>query len=448
MMKSRSSQFVTVKPSRHGATLTEVLMAILIMSIGIVSVCSLFPISIISSIRATQLTNGRILRDNVNELVRTYPNLVAPPVIPGIGNWRGEWQPNTSYAPGDYVIPRLNKRALFPDPYFALKRVASGQTTAIEPDWLPSSFLYTELVPTTNNSLAVWQVVQIPHYVIDPHGFFRSQVVYPGRFGGIDSPILPLRTPSPAGIPPGNEMNATKYFTSPDSWSVLVQEYPTQFEVDVPMAGRTTVHFPGTVDLTNVSTDPNYSRVIFTRTDGAQTATRIPAAGTSGSQLVVDSIPSAFTQPASTGMARVETFSPRYTYFLTVQNRGAESPPRLSCAVVFNRRLSADAEHPYAANFGNASFDSVASVMNSNLLSDQVFIAWDNSEPEPFLKVGAYLLDARAVVFYRIVAVNKVGNSATISLNRPVEAMTYNNSSNETGLAIIMPGILHVYDVE
>src|SRR5690606_29731618 len=64
--------------SRSGATLVEVLMSLLIMSIGIVSVFTLFPLSIVSSIRATQLTHGRILRDNISELVHTAPDILDP----------------------------------------------------------------------------------------------------------------------------------------------------------------------------------------------------------------------------------------------------------------------------------------------------------------------------------------------------------------------------------
>ena len=434
--------------SRAGATLTEVLMAILIMSIGIVSVCALFPVSILSSIRATQLTNARILRDNVNELVRAYPDLVAPPVLPDIGNWRKEWEPYTLYDEGDYVIPILNKRALFPEPYFALRRVVAGQTLSTEPDWLSTAFLYTETQATSTPAEAVWRAHPIPHYVIDPHGYFRTNPGTPSkRFGYIDAAqglgnteeLLPLRTPSPAAGPLlENEINAIKYFTSPDSWTVLLQEYPASVN------GSTTVQFPASVDLTNLSTDPAYCRVIFTRPDSPEVAVRTPAGGTYGSTLVVDNpVPTEFT-----GMARVETFSPRYTYFLTVQNRGADSPPRLTCAIVFNRRLTTDAEYAYAANFGNAKFTSVSNVKNDSLQEDQVYISWNTGEPDPFLKVGAYLFDARAAVFYRIVAVKKSGITATITLNRPVEAKTYNNNANQTGLAIIMPGILHVYDID
>lgn len=47
-----------------GATLAEVLIALLILGIGLVSVATLFPLSLLRSVRATQLTNAAILRQN------------------------------------------------------------------------------------------------------------------------------------------------------------------------------------------------------------------------------------------------------------------------------------------------------------------------------------------------------------------------------------------------
>ncbi|MFN7868522.1 MAG: prepilin-type N-terminal cleavage/methylation domain-containing protein, partial [Planctomyces sp.] len=43
-----------------GVTLTEVLMSLMIMSIGISSVMVLFPISVLRSAQSTQLTNAAI----------------------------------------------------------------------------------------------------------------------------------------------------------------------------------------------------------------------------------------------------------------------------------------------------------------------------------------------------------------------------------------------------
>src|SRR5215467_1551135 len=49
---------------RKGATLTEVLIALLIMSIGLVALAVLFPISVLRSIKATQFTTATDNRYN------------------------------------------------------------------------------------------------------------------------------------------------------------------------------------------------------------------------------------------------------------------------------------------------------------------------------------------------------------------------------------------------
>lgn len=66
-------------PQRTGVTLTEVLMSLMIMSIGLSSVAVLFPISMHRSIEATQLTNAAILKGNVEALINADPDMVFDP---------------------------------------------------------------------------------------------------------------------------------------------------------------------------------------------------------------------------------------------------------------------------------------------------------------------------------------------------------------------------------
>ena len=55
---------------RRGVTLTEVLMSLMIMSIGISSVAVLFPLSMLRSLQATQLTNAALLKMNVELILK------------------------------------------------------------------------------------------------------------------------------------------------------------------------------------------------------------------------------------------------------------------------------------------------------------------------------------------------------------------------------------------
>ena len=53
-----------------GVTLVEVLMALMIMSIGVTSVAVLFPISMLRSLEATQLTQAAIIKRNVETILQ------------------------------------------------------------------------------------------------------------------------------------------------------------------------------------------------------------------------------------------------------------------------------------------------------------------------------------------------------------------------------------------
>ena len=82
--------------SRVAATLTEVLMSLLIMSVGVLSVMSLFPISLLRTINAAQTTNATLLNDNAIEEL-----LAQSELLDGVPHW----QPNQRYFPGSIVKP-------------------------------------------------------------------------------------------------------------------------------------------------------------------------------------------------------------------------------------------------------------------------------------------------------------------------------------------------------
>lgn len=64
---------------RHGTTLTEVLMSLMIMSIGVVSLATLFPISAARVLDATNLTNSTVLKFNAESFVDAYPSIIHEP---------------------------------------------------------------------------------------------------------------------------------------------------------------------------------------------------------------------------------------------------------------------------------------------------------------------------------------------------------------------------------
>jgi|GEM_PF-3185144 len=442
-----------VMPSRMaGATLVEVLMSLLIMSVGIVSVFSLFPISIVSSIRATQLTHGKIFKDNIAELLYTVPELMRPPVGAPWNSavWKGNWKPFEQYAVGDIIVPTAENGKLFPFPYYALRcqeSTGTNRSGATQPDWNHSTFGSLQTPPLLYDyvdSGIRWKVVRMPNFVVDPFGFYRSSVETPEVFGNRDQlgqtstylAQLPRRTPGPVD----NEILMARLFSSPDSWSVVFEEIPTTAS-----ANGSTITFPASVDVGSISNDNNFpfTRLILTTADGTQSIVRYPTATTGGNTLTVtEPLPQA---PSFAGPARLETYSSRYSCLIAVSNTQEASaaggddinqkdsfpPPKVSVAVIFNRQLSSDAEYAYTAAFGTVE-------------SDQIILTLSASEPDPNLKVGNYIMDAKNALFYRITAVSRTSTNATVTVNQPIEKM----HQQSTGLAILIPGIVHVYNLE
>src|SRR5262249_17344155 len=58
--------------SRGGATVTEALIALLIMSIGLVALAVLFPLSVLRSIKASQFTNATDVRYNAEAAIDQF----------------------------------------------------------------------------------------------------------------------------------------------------------------------------------------------------------------------------------------------------------------------------------------------------------------------------------------------------------------------------------------
>lgn len=69
---------------RSGATLSEALVALMIMSIGVISLASLFPIAVLKTARANQLTVATDVYKNAKELTDLHPEILNagnPPFV-------------------------------------------------------------------------------------------------------------------------------------------------------------------------------------------------------------------------------------------------------------------------------------------------------------------------------------------------------------------------------
>lgn len=336
----------------RGATLVEVLMALLVMAIGVTSVFTLFPLALLKSIKANQLTTAKLYEGSIKDVVLATPQLItgAP-----------TWQPNTRYlnsstvasAPYEsrWVSPPSTGRLLpltneiyFAEPsgggpYFSgtdIPNFRQGNT------WgnpfapvvrLPFSFSSTTAagnpgayaVPTARpnrpSNIGERNIAWVPYkhsphptrggwcaYFVDPLGWYRVSVDQT-QFGRVDYPEL-----SPAPAKPAtadafllDRLNcqlssdaSDEVFRLPDSWSQVL-------ETTNAAASRAGV-IVGTVDTLNIDFPDIKTELI----EGLSGANRIVLSSTvAGRTLVIPVDPLLLPLPAVTSSGNVSRLTMR-----------------------------------------------------------------------------------------------------------------------------------------
>jgi len=152
--------------SRTGVTLMEVLMSVMIMSIGVVSLASLFPISIMRGVQATQLTNATVLRYNAEALIDAFPQ-------------RFVFDPDGTLNPNGHIAHQRRNRKYIVDPIGSYYATLDG----------------TGLEASFGNDGSSSPVTRIPRYhaglttQLQSMNFFSQQDSWTLLFEGIPSGI-------------------------------------------------------------------------------------------------------------------------------------------------------------------------------------------------------------------------------------------------------------------
>jgi len=441
-------------------------MAILIMGVGVVSVFTLFPISVLRTIQATNQTNAKILKENVEEQLSQSPGLLTS--FEGAA-FQGEWKPGVSYNVNEIVFPSVKPGSPVPRP-LALFRVqtAGGPSGLVEPTWnVPTSTVPT---PTTTDGGIIWEFVALQRYVVDPLGWNIARD--DGQVAGVIASFGNSTDPTTgvASVLAGpllrihggrnTTISAAESCTHPDTWQQAAQATPT-------IVDAVSATFPATVELGGIAGSALAApRIVLTSSDGSQTVVRqlvTPIAAPTVTWTAP--LPDRFQRPLGSGqfdvgLARIEVFNRRYSWFMTVRNVGAR--PEIKCVVTFNRSFASAEEHAYNANFGNPNLDldgdgfldgdtnqdgTVDPLDGDWSSSGQIVIAWTAAEPEPLIKAGNWLFDARDVSWYRIQSVDAAVTSARVTLDRSVRAQTPAAGPLSPGRAILMPGIVEIFDL-
>ncbi len=399
--------------ARSGLTLVEVLMSMLVMSIGVLSIMALLPIAFIRSVQATNLTNGTILRYNAESMLQADPLDLAY-IYPF-------WMPNTYYAANQYVIGWST--ASGNNHYFQVTAAGAGISGGTQPTW-------NTIGGNTTDGAVTWVDAGLhDHYVIDPMGTFVI-----GNTLGTNPPAgLPAnQQPIPrfggaaGGGALGSLTAAAQLAMLPDSWveqarAPVLSNTTTSALLngpDLSGVGFSSPAAAGSVILT--------SRVVLIDATGKVSQTRILTGVTSPtvSWAASDPLPAGFLPV----QARVETQERRYTWMATV-SRSSSGQASVYMTAFFHRPVVPNPpdEQIYFASGAGTQFTVVYGGLT-----------------RPFAKKGSFLFDVSFARWYRIVdIVNDTGTQFTVVVDQ--QRPQTDSLASLTFGAVFMRGIVDVF---
>ena len=444
---------------RHatGSTLSEVLVSLAIMSIGVISLASIFPISVLRSLQATQLTNATNLRYNAEALTNIKPELytIAPP-----------WQPSTTYTVGQIVVAM---------PLTALKQPpAIFQCTYVD-STNPRSGLYEPFWRFDGNATIEstgmrWQSYELKNYVIDPLGeavdpsgaqlvetAFRTPSLSTDPFHYLgNSGSNKAWTGSTQTLPSGQVINWPGIYafsglgTSPSALSAddvagLQDSWITQAESSKLTISSTSCVLdniqpsgPLTLSITNVRT-----RLVFFDDSGKRSyqreVTSLSSSPTTATAGFSPALPAGFAPTRAT----LETKERRYTWMLAVR-RAFSGTTQIDVVVFFRRTFSGEDETVYPATFiattdyGSDLGPGINGVNNTlgwpgsdDTQRNWVILQYNKASGKPFLKKGGFVTDVDNLRFYRITDFFEADTAANVITKAQIDI----NSINPTPFA-------------
>lgn len=422
-------------------------MALMVMGVGVVTVATLFPIAILRSVQATQLTNATILRLNAEARIDLNPRLVhAIPV----------WTANTNYDVGDVVAANT------PNSRFFRCTTAGVSDVPPEPAW------DTTVGNTTTEATGVaWLTLDNVAYVVDPLGFQLVAQLDPTfqKFVGgpaAAAPPFPLvrRTftfdsngdgnigediNGDGFLQPAEDANANNLLDSdlgddetlvtlPDSWITGIEVDDATIE-----PALDTVTFSASLDSADLQTvadtlDANLPvRVVVISENGRKSETRIVASSAdvnlAAKQITLPTALPATGEYDNASVVIVETQERRYTWLLTVRENALSGVSAVDVVVFFRRAFGTQDEQIFE-NIGPAAGERQHRI---DLVA--------GARPE-FLKRGGFLLDVDNARWYRIVELEEITDAVLLTLDRRVPA------GETIERAVFMRGIVDVFPIE
>ncbi|MFM9964117.1 MAG: hypothetical protein ACKV2Q_23180 [Planctomycetaceae bacterium] len=337
---------------RAGTSLTEVLMSLMIMSIGVVSVATLFPISALRTLEANKQTNSTIARFTAEALVDVDPQVVHNP--DGVHAYPGAAAGVSDSTPYNSAISVA--QAGTSQPTFR------GQTYLVDPiGW--QGFNEDPLVP---GSPLASPFSAYPSPLSSPRDFFGNTapavVNWPLTRRYTAASLFSAPYPSTAAGVIAAKARAAALVAQPDNWKVMGEG---QFVDSIPPGATTAitgVSLDNDANLQAVSpASVGVYRAVIYDVDGNHSEVRYGItvaynAGLNAWEVTwLDPLPARFNSPGAgllpnIGKVRVEVADQVYTWTLTVRKRSS-GPASVDVVVYFKRNFDPNNERVFDGEF-------------------------------------------------------------------------------------------------
>ena len=367
---------------RGGATLTEVLMALLVMGLGVAGVAALFPIAVLRSVEATKLTHATLLRQNAEAYIRFLTSRAEdasppgttdadhPPILRALITDPDKDYNTREHEGTKYVVDPLGANVMAADGFAGLAgtfgwKDNDGDGTFDAGESATGFARYSFKL----GAAAAQNLVMLPDSFVPVADVIGSAATVSGS-GTAYTVTIP-------------EVDLTEYVSTPPSTAVRV----TVFRADVPAS----VVLDGTVaSATTIST-----------TQG------LPAAYSGNVGRVVVEVP----ERRYTWLATVRNFGPKPSVTIVIFFRRSFSPADEQAVPVsepvntFNQfRLAAGVARPEGLKPGGFMFDTAAfrwlrivSVPDEPAADGTLTFKTDPSEVDPFPAPGAPFVAGKTV---------------------------------------------------
>jgi hypothetical protein len=423
--------------------LTEVLMSLAIMGIGVVMVATIFPLSTLRVLEASKQTGSTITRFSAEPLIDVDPAFVHNPD----GTFPPGGADRTPY--NSFVFRGQN---YWVDPFgWQTYHRDAGQPV------LPEDFNNNGTLDAGEdlNSSGTLDMSPLRDFVgsfVPGSGVTASRI--PRRYTGATMFVSAGVNPYPANA---NDsllaiQRALQLVSQPDHWNVITEGLAVSA---TPVPGITTVTLDQEADLSPVNVVPGttYRAVIFD-IDGTRSEIRQLTSNPTGQTLAWSTpLPTWFeTSPSGAssniGRVRVEQMGVVYTWALSVRKRST-GPANVDVVVYFKRSFQPEHEAVYDAVLERLTSDGQP---NNTVTVD--FTAWAAvSNKDPAFRRGGWLYDTLNGLWYRIQAVqNQTDTTADLVLDRNIQRD--NTVKDNQGVVIyqggviINPSIVNVFPLE